>query len=280
MGLEGQDELVLVADSHAPNNMIAFWRDEIPADWAGLPGYDRRVAAVTPLPYSTHEGEGFTAENSPTAWGYDIAIAQYNGFSPGPNPVPGVQKLTWNPEARTLDVVWATDAVNFNNVMTYSIGSNLVYGTGRRDGVYHFWGLDWNTGDIALEVPLGDSDDYLDQGNQVTIAEDQTILYGSATGIVRLRPSSLSSLDEGDNSWLVSATDEPFMGLADQSTTTDVSDLGHGTSLISDQDLAFSQAQAPVDSFTGISTATSDTYALLPEVENIGSCGCLATSNG
>jgi hypothetical protein len=56
--------------------------------------------------------------------------------------------------------------------------------------------------------------------------------------------------------------------------------LGHGTSLISDQDLAFSQAQAPVDSFTGISTATSDTYALLPEVENIGSCGCLATSNG
>jgi hypothetical protein len=94
-------------------------------------------------------------------------------------------------------VVWATDAVNFNNVMTYSVGSNLVYGTGRRNSIYYFWGLDWDTGKIAVEIPLGDNDDYLDQGNQVTIAENKTILYGSARGIVRLRPTSLSSRCQG-----------------------------------------------------------------------------------
>lgn len=190
MGFDGQDELVLVSDGHIPNNMVAFWRDEIPDDWQGLPGYDRRVAAVVPLPYSTPEGEGGTAENSPVVWGYDIAIAQYNGFRPGPNPVPGVQKLTWNPETRTLDLAWATDEVNFNNVMTYSAPSNLVYGTGQREGTFYFWALDWDTGDVALEVLLGEGDDYLDQGNQVVIDEDGNVFYSSSTGIVRLQVDS------------------------------------------------------------------------------------------
>lgn len=203
MGLEGQDELVLVADGHAPNNMVAFWRDEIPDDWKGLPGYDRRVAAVTPLPYSTPEGEGFTAENSPTAWGYDIAIAQYNGFNPGPNPLPGVQKLTWDPNSRTLDVAWATDEVNFNNVLTYSAATDLVYGTGQKDGIFYFWGLDWKTGDIALEVLLGEGNDYLNQGNQVIIDEAGNAFFSSVTGIVRLQPEPLSTLDESAESWLV-----------------------------------------------------------------------------
>jgi hypothetical protein len=189
MGFGDMDKLVLVADGHRSNNMIAVWRDEIPTDWAGLPGHDRRIAAVTPLPYSTPEGEGFTAENSPTAWGYDIAIAQYNGFQPPCNPLNGVQKLRWNPADRTLQVVWATDAVNFNNVLTYSNGSNLVYGSGRRNCVYYFWGLDWQTGKIQLEVPLGDSSNFLDQGNQVSISDDRRMVFGSSRGIVRLRPT-------------------------------------------------------------------------------------------
>ncbi|NEQ43481.1 MAG: hypothetical protein F6K00_07945 [Leptolyngbya sp. SIOISBB] len=194
MGIDGQDELVLVADSHSPsNNLIAFWRDEIPEDWEGLPGYDRRVAAVTPLPYSTPDGNGFTAENSPTVWGYDVAIAQYNGFEPGPDLVPGVQKLAWNPETRTLDVAWATDAINFNGVMTYSAGSNLLYSSGQKGDDYYFWGLNWDTGAVELEVPLGQGDDFLDQGNQVTIDEDRTVLFASATGIVRLKPTALST---------------------------------------------------------------------------------------
>jgi hypothetical protein len=189
MGFGSMDKLVLVADSSTPNNLIAFWRDDIPADWQGLPGYDRRIAAVTPLPYSTPAGEGFTAENSPTAWGYDIAIAQYNGFSPDDNPLPGVQKLSWNPDANRLDLAWATDQVNFNNVLTYSAGSNLVYGSGRRNSVYYFWGLDWQTGEVKLEVPLGTSDDYLDQGNQVTLNDDRSVMFSTATGIVRIAPN-------------------------------------------------------------------------------------------
>lgn len=189
IGSGNDDKLVLVADGHSPSNhLIAFWRDAIPTDWDGLADYDRRVAAIAPIPYSTPDGDGFTAENSPTAWGYDIAIAQYNGFRPGCDPLKGVQKFRWNPQTRSLDLVWATDQINFNNVMTYSKGSNLVYGSGRRDCIYYFWGLDWNTGKVQLAVPLGDSRDYLDQGNQVTISDDRTTFFGSATGVIKIQP--------------------------------------------------------------------------------------------
>lgn len=189
VGSGRDDKLVVVADGHSPSNhLVAFWRDTIPADWQGIAGYDRQVAGIATIPYSTPDGDGFTAENSPTAWGYDIAIAQYNGFKPGCNPVKGVQKFRWNPQTRSLDLVWATDQINFNNVLTYSEGSNLVYGSGRRECIYYFWGLNWNTGDVELEISLGDSRDYLDQGNQVTIGEDRTVFFGSATGLVRIRP--------------------------------------------------------------------------------------------
>ncbi len=40
---EGRDKLVCVIDSKKPANMIAFWRDEVPADFAGIAGFDRRV---------------------------------------------------------------------------------------------------------------------------------------------------------------------------------------------------------------------------------------------
>lgn len=187
IGHGGEDNLVLVADGHTPNNMVAFWREEPPADWRGIPGYDRQIAAITRLPYSTPEGRGFTAENSPPAFGYDIALAQYNGFFPI-RPLTGVQKLRWSPVSRTLDIVWATDAVNMNGVMTYSAGSNLLYSSGRRNGIYHFYAVDWDSGAVALDIPMGRRDDYRDQGNQSTLNDDRSIIFGTSGGIVRIYP--------------------------------------------------------------------------------------------
>jgi hypothetical protein len=40
----------------------------------------------------------------------------------------------------------------------------------------------------ADQLPVGDDAHYLDQGNQITLAVDRSLLFGSAKGIVRLRP--------------------------------------------------------------------------------------------
>ena len=189
VGVEGEDELVVVVDGHQPNNrLVAFWRDEIPADWTGLSGVDRRVAGIAAAPFATAEGRGFNTECSPTAWGYDIAFAQWGGIDPE-DPLPGVQKFRWDPADRTLDLVWATDQATMNNVLTYSDGSGLVYGTGLADGVYTFYALDWQTGEIALERPLGPDRAYLDGGNQVVVLSDRSVVYGSGEGgLVRIGP--------------------------------------------------------------------------------------------
>lgn len=191
MGVGEMDKLVLTLDGHDPkNNLVAFWRDKIPRDWKGIPGKDRRIAAIVPLPYATSKGRGFNTENSPTVYGYDVAVAQYNGFRPSCQPLRGVQKLRWIPETRQLELVWANPEVSLNNVLTYSVGSNLLYGSGRNDCSYHFYALDWESGKVQMDVPLGQDQTFLDQGNQVTINDDRSLIFGGLEGHVRIAPRS------------------------------------------------------------------------------------------
>ncbi|MFM2398930.1 MAG: hypothetical protein RL341_1087 [Pseudomonadota bacterium] len=188
VGRGGMDKLVVVVDSHRQNNLVAFWRDEIPAHWQGVPGQDRRVAAVMPLPYATWEGAGFTVENSPPVAGYDIAVAQYSGFSPGCGSLRGVQMARWDATARRMQLAWVNPEVQFNNVMTISTASNLIYGIGRGDDCRNVYrGLDRATGQVAFSLPLDASRDYVDGGNSHVVNDDRSIVFGTATGMVRIR---------------------------------------------------------------------------------------------
>lgn len=189
VGRAPMDALVVVVDGHRRNNLVAFWRDAPPTDWKGLPGQDRQLAGILPLPYSTWEGRGFTAENSPPAAGYDVAVAQFAGFWPKCDIPRGVQMATWSPRRRTFELKWANPAVPFNNVMTISTGSNLVYGSGRdADCTFVYRGLDRTTGAEAFRVPLGKSGEFTDGGNSNVILPDRSVVFGVSDGIVRLRP--------------------------------------------------------------------------------------------
>jgi hypothetical protein len=192
VGRAGMDELVVAVDSHRKNNLVAFWRNEIPSGWKALKGQDRRVAGVLQLPYSTWEGDGFSAENSPPAAGYDIAVAQYIGFFKTACDAPrGVQMARWNPVANRLDLLWADARVPFNNVMTISYGSDLLYGSGRDpDCNFVYRGLDRRTGQQAFAMTLGESNDFLDGGNSNAILPDRSIIYGIGDGMIRIRPTS------------------------------------------------------------------------------------------
>jgi hypothetical protein len=186
---EDPDHLVVVVDNHAPkNHLVAFWRNEIPPTWAGLPGQDRRIAGILELPLMTTDGTTQAVENSPCAWGYELVVARWNGLRPPTNPEPGVHKVRWDPDTDTLALVWSNSHVALNNVPTYSHGAKLVYGSGPRAGLYHFYGLDWATGETRLDVPLGAGGLYLDQGNQVVLLPDRSAVFGTLRGMVRIRP--------------------------------------------------------------------------------------------
>jgi hypothetical protein len=169
--------VVVLVDGHAPRNrLVAFWRDRIPADWTGIAGEDRRVAAILALPYSTPEGDGFTAENSPAAWGNAVFIAQWAGFRPACDAPRGVQRVDWMAEDRALVLRWANPEVHFNGVPTVAAGNRSVIGAGL--------GADCSYRYRALDI----DGRFLDQGNQHAVADDGSVLYAAQEGLVRVAP--------------------------------------------------------------------------------------------
>lgn len=182
LGEVGQPRMVAVVDGREPNNMVLFYADDVP------PGRNR-LAARTPLPHSTPAGRGFTAENSPVGIGNQLFTAQYNGFIPERNPVPGAQKLEWDPASQTLRVVWANPDAVMNGVPTLSLASGLVYSSGPVRRRNQFVALDWATGKTKISMPLPFGLDSIDQGNQVIIDTDRSLYFSGKGGVVRIRPS-------------------------------------------------------------------------------------------
>jgi hypothetical protein len=195
----GNDKLVVVADGHSPNNMVVFWRNEVPANWTPLAGQDARVAGIVNLTGFQNLDNGLqSVENSVCVNGYDMAVAQFNGFSYDCINAKGVIKCRWDTLTNTLSKVWNNTNVNFNNALTYSRQSNLVYGNGKEtDCNNYFYGLDWNTGDVAIRKLLGPSDDFTDPGCNISINDDSTLVEPTGKGFIQIkyRPKPSNSHD-------------------------------------------------------------------------------------
>jgi hypothetical protein len=191
------DGVMVIVDGHSPKNqLVAFWRGAIPTDWSPLPDaakpgafLDRRVAGVFALPYSTPDGEGFTAQNSPAAFGHAMVVAQWAGFAPDADPPRGVQRVDWLPQSRRFELVWANPSILFNGVPTISCatGACQTFGMGRYGSLYEYTSLDLETGQETGRISLGDSSDVLDQGNNHALADDGSIVYGGRKTMVRIR---------------------------------------------------------------------------------------------
>ena len=129
---EGNDKLVVMSDGHAQNNLLAFWR-ELPPGWTGIPGMDIHFADSIQLPAAVSFSNTFQSiENSPCAYGYEIGIAQFNGFlGYDCENIKGVQKVVWDTLTNALEIAWVNSEVNLNGVLTYSVGADMVYGNGK-----------------------------------------------------------------------------------------------------------------------------------------------------
>jgi hypothetical protein len=198
IGFGNNDKLVVVCDGHSPNNMVIFWRDNLPANWTALPGKDVRVAGIVNLPGFAYTGNNLqSVENSICANGYDMACAQFNGFNYSCTPVKGVAKCLWDTLANTFSLAWLNTTINMNNALTYSSQSNLVYGNGKAsDCNYRFYGLDWNTGNVVIDKILGSTPNFNDQGCNISISDDSTLVEPSEKGFFQIKyfkkPSAIS----------------------------------------------------------------------------------------
>ncbi len=191
LGSGNNDKLVCVIDSQKPARMLAFWREEIPKDWKGIKDENLRLAAIVELPNSRPASKLMAAiENSPTAYGYDIAAAQYNGFlGQSCSTKKGVYKLRWQQETNTMRLVWYRNDININSVLVYSSATNYLYGSGKEsDCSYYYYSLDWETGRTVRKDRLGTDKRFDDPGNANVIGPDRSIIYNSKRSLVRIRP--------------------------------------------------------------------------------------------
>ncbi|MEO1627843.1 MAG: hypothetical protein AAFV25_22030, partial [Bacteroidota bacterium] len=190
---DDMDKLVVMSDGHAKNNLLAFWR-ELPSGWQGVPGMDIHFADSIQLPAAVSFNNQFQSiENSPTAYGYDIAIAQFNGFlGYDCDNFKGVQKIRWNPQSRKLELAWVNDEINMNGVLTYSKGANTVYCSGKEEDCnYYYYGLDWDTGELNFRYLLGPegtflNDPFYDAGNNNIIDENGNIYFPGGGSLIKL----------------------------------------------------------------------------------------------
>ncbi|MEL7503453.1 MAG: hypothetical protein AAFN18_13405 [Cyanobacteria bacterium J06554_6] len=191
------DRLVAITDRNEPMNLVLFWRDDnIPADWVGLPGRDRRVAASLPVDFNVEGQTAQPTENSLLVSGYDIMLAAWTGLLPRTQrrQDQGISKVTWNPATNMLETAWINPAIWApNSMQAMSAASNRAYivgveGSGRnREYGLHI--IDWLTGENLDFIPIGPYRDarYNAYGSGLQIGPDGEIVIPGPLSVIRIR---------------------------------------------------------------------------------------------
>ncbi|MET0988612.1 MAG: hypothetical protein ABW034_24740 [Steroidobacteraceae bacterium] len=206
-----EDHLVIIADGTKGNRAMALWRDKIPSNWKGLPGYDRRVAGVTPIVFGVSPNESIQVENAAVVYGYGAFFNNFDNsfltqFMPkakkaaeredtsGVVHLPGKvsaggSRIDWDPKNRTLKTVWKNQTNFVNTVCTVSSGSNMVYCWGMRDRQWTLEGVDWKSGASAVHYTLGPSKRYDALGGPIIVDHngDVNCACSGGLGMVRVR---------------------------------------------------------------------------------------------
>lgn len=194
------DKLVVISDAaRGGTNLVAFWRDDIPADFKQKPGTkSRRIADQARIDISQ-----LTIEPSANVLGYGVAVI--NGSYPKPVKTPGfpnaftagvtrpaplgAQKFTWNPKTRQFDKAWINREVDNSDIMVpvVSAGTGLLYCAHKENGDYQYVGLDWMTGELRERWVFPDDSRLWNAcGGITTVLEDGDLLIGGAFGIKRI----------------------------------------------------------------------------------------------
>jgi len=173
LGSGPNDQLVAIADGQNLMHINVFWRGAIPADWAGLPGHDRRFAADSPITFGDPAATRSVTEQSLTGSGYDL-MAVSNAYGPPfdqTNPLSavanvfsgiagvaphGAEKFSWDPATDQLSAVWANRTVSCpNGIPSMSTATGMAYCWGARDSWWTLEGIDWQTGASVFRFYIG-----------------------------------------------------------------------------------------------------------------------------
>jgi hypothetical protein len=205
MGFGDEDQFVVITDGEHLMNVVLFWRNEIPNDWAGLPDFPRRLAGLQPANMGNLKLRNIQSEQSVVVAGYGALVVNneprnipwwlpsqaktllisYLGSSSQHQPY-GVQKFIWDPQSRLFVQAWVNPLVSSPScVPIVSHKSDQVFLIGARNNEWTLEALEWQSGDSAYHSIIGD-ERYNPFFSGTLLDETGRIHYGSPWGRIRL----------------------------------------------------------------------------------------------
>ncbi len=190
------DKLVVITDGADRMNLVAFWRDGIPAGKQRMAGQIPVTAGLDPLPEFIQSeqsvvvnGYGAFVVNNIRPQGDPDRLVDVVAGGPALEPPRGMQRFEWDPAGHAWRSVWTRgDVVATSMVPGASSESNLVMVNGytEADG-WEVTGLDWATGETAQRVIFGQ--DNLGNGAYALIQylSDGDLLFNGIGGTLRAK---------------------------------------------------------------------------------------------
>jgi hypothetical protein len=201
---ENEDKLVLITDGANRMKLVAFWRDDIPADARKVEGaLSPRIADQKPVTAGISEqrpwlqseqtiivsGHGAFVVNNLIEEGHPDRIIDVMTVGPVHRPPRGVEKIVWNETENRFYSAWTRgDVVSVSMVPLASSGAGAVFvnGYSEKDG-WEVTGLDWETGATVSRTIFGHNN----KGNGayaiLQFLEDGDMLFNSVIGPYRIR---------------------------------------------------------------------------------------------
>jgi hypothetical protein len=203
MGKSSDEErFVVIADAENVNNLMFYWRDEIPDDWQGLSGANsRRLAGLLPVDFGDSTLGNSYSENSATILDYGAVLAnnqvktheqmmmdvQLKMSDPARTPM-GVQKFEWDSEARKMKVAWVrADVSSPNSTPVVAMENRQLHVVGLQEGEWVMETLDWDSGKTRARYILGPSERYNPIMLALQILPNGDPLFATFGGIMHLK---------------------------------------------------------------------------------------------
>ncbi|MFN8473986.1 MAG: hypothetical protein U0822_17475 [Anaerolineae bacterium] len=199
-----EDHLVVLTDGLNRMKIVAFWRDNIPADFEQKAGAkSRRIAdqfqITAGLPADTAwiqseqsvavNGMGAFVVNNMVPKGHKDKLVDVLANGPAVAPPHGMERVAWDSKARSWRAAWTRgDVASTSMVPVASSASNLVFvnGYSKEDG-WQVTGLDCDTGEVVHRTIFGSSN--LGNGAYALIQflANGDLLFNSVAGPMRVR---------------------------------------------------------------------------------------------
>lgn len=197
----GEDRLVVITDGAAVMNLVAFWRDAIPATAvapAGAPS--PRIADQIRVGFGRDDLSAAQSEQSVAVWGDGAFVVNNSGpdtlgsafenvvaIGVTRPPPRGVERFRWDAAAHRWARAWARpDVSSPSMVPLVSAGSRQVYVQSAEAGTFAFVGLDWDSGETVTRLELPRSQAMNGAYMLIQLLPDGDLVTGMLTGPVRI----------------------------------------------------------------------------------------------